>query len=258
MSNFCSPKVSSGPSAGSRPHSEHNDISDETLNAFYETADHVSKGDTVDETLASAVEFATALVSCDECSTYVRQGSQLLPWVWKHAKRGSWEPATLSVDHGWAAALATHRVPIAVEEDSGEVSSFRLFEDWSTNPGETFVCLPMMSRSHLMGAIALHHWRPRPYHRHELKLLSSIAYLVGTDLAIARLEKENAELVLELETRKLVERGPDHQRREWGMSGHEAELALERQRQPKRRPPKEISEAILWGAEVKQKVVPME
>ena len=204
-------------------------MSDEALNAFYETADHVSKGDTVDETLASAVQFATALVSCDECSTYVRQGSQLVPWVWKHAKSGSWEPATLSVDHGLAAALAAIRVPIAVEEDAEEGFSFRVFDDWSTNPGETFVCVPLMSRSQLMGAIALHHWRPRPYNRHELKLLSSIAYLVGTDLRIARLENENAELVLELETRKLVGRGTENQRREWRMSDREAELALERQ-----------------------------
>ena len=258
MSNFSSTQVSTTPGAGSTPHPQLNRMSDEILNAFYETADHVSKGDTVDETLASAVEFATALVGCDECSTYVRQGSQLVPWVWKHARRGSWEPAALSLDHGLAAALAAHREPIAVEEDSEKGSSFRIFEEWSTNPGETFVCVPLMSRSQLMGAIALHHWRPRPFSRHELKLLSSIAYLVGTDLAIARLENENAELVLELETRKLAERGTDDQRREWGMSDDEAELALERQRLQKRRPLKEVSDAILLGADIKQKVVPME
>ena len=258
MGNFSSTKVSSIASAASTPRPQPNRMSDEALNAFYATADHVSKGDTVDETLASAVELATALVGCDECLTYVRQGSHLIPWVWKHAKRGPWEPATLSLDHGLAAALAAYRVPIAGEEDFEEGSSFRIFADWSTNPGERFVCVPLMSRSQLMGAIALHHWRPRPYHRHELQLLSSIAYLVGTDLAIARLENENAELALELETRKLLERGADNGRREWGMSDQEAELALERQRQQKRRPLKEISETMLLAAEVKPRVVPME
>lgn len=193
-------------------------MSDEMLNAFYETADHVSKGDTVDETLASAVEFATALVDCDECCTYVRQGSQLVPWVWKHSTRGSLEPAPLRVDHGIAAALAAHRVPLAVSEDSGQGSTFRVFDDWSTNPGETFIGLPFMSRSQLVGAIALHHWQPRPYQRRELKLLSSIAYLLGADLRIAQLENENAELLLELETRKLVERGTLDRWQEWGIS----------------------------------------
>jgi uroporphyrinogen-III synthase len=233
-------------------------MSDETLAALYEIANHVSKGDTVDETLASAVEFATALVNCDDCCTYVRQGSQLVPWVWKHSQRGSLEPVPLRVEDGIARTLATHRVPIAVDEDSVKGSTFRVFDDWSNNPGETFICVPFMSRSQLVGAITLHHGQAHPYQRHELKLLSSIASLLGADLGIAQLENENAELRLELETRKLAERRPGDRWRERGMSESEADLALERQRHLKRRSLKDIAEAIMVEAEVKQKVAPME
>ena len=51
-----------------------------------------------------------------------------------------------------------------------------------------------------------------------------------------QLQKHNSELVLELETRKLVERGKGILQRELGLSAQEAYLALERQSQEKNRP----------------------
>ena len=237
------------------PEMEHSRMSDETLNAFYEIADHVSKGDTVDETLASTVKLATALVSCDECCTYVRHGEMLMPWVWKHVKQGSLEPAAVPVSDGFAAALVTYRTPVAVCKDSVEGYKYKVFEEWSTRPGETFVCVPFMSRSRLLGAITLQHWQPHAYNRCDVKLLSSIGYVLGVDLGISRLEKENSELLLELETRKLVERSKGVLQRELGMTEHEAYLALQHQSQQKKRPLKEIAQAIILSAEVRQSVV---
>ena len=65
------------------------------LDLFHRMAGHLSDGDTLDEILASVVEAAVALVNCDECSTYVRQGRELVPWVWKHA---SLEQARISAN----------------------------------------------------------------------------------------------------------------------------------------------------------------
>jgi two-component system, response regulator PdtaR len=195
---------------------------EEIFTAFYKIAYHVSRGDTVDETLASAVEFASVFLNCDECCTYVRQGDELVPWVWKHVKHGSLERTSLPVDSGFAAAVKRQRAPIAVAADSTKGAAFKVFAEWSRNPGETFVCAPFLSRSQLVGAITLRHWRPRPYRWHELQFLSSIGCMVGTELGIARLEQQNADLLLELETRKLVERGKDILQRDPGMSEREA------------------------------------
>jgi transcriptional regulator with GAF, ATPase, and Fis domain len=248
--------VPTRPSEGMIADEEQNRMSDETLNAFYEVAEHVCKGDTVDETLASVMELATTVVRCEECCTYVRQGRRLVPWVRKHADHKSFEPATPSVDHGFAGALAAHRAPIAVYEHSVSGSVFRVFDDWSSNPGETCVGVPFLSRSQLVGAIALHHWRPHAHNRHELKLLCCVAHLLGADLGIARLENENSELLLQLETRKLSKRGTGDRQREQRMSEHEADLAVERQHQQKRRPLTEVAQTVILGADVKPRVVP--
>lgn len=230
-------------------------MSDEILSSFCKIAEHVCKGDTVDETLASAVEFATVYLNCDECCTYVRQGDELVPWVWKHVTHGSLQRTALSIGDGFAAAAGKTRAPIAVSTDSAKSAAFKNFGDWSRNPGETFVCAPFLLRSQLVGAITLCHWKPRLYRQHEFRFLSSIGYIIGAELGISRLEEQNANLLLELETRKLVERGKGILQRDLGMSDHEAYLALQRQSQQKKRPMKDIAQAIVLSAEVRQSAI---
>ena len=59
---------------------------------------------------------------------------------------------------------------------------------------------------------------------------------------------------MELEARKLVARGKGILQRELGLSEHEAFLVLERQSQQTMRPIKEIAQAIILSAEVRQSI----
>jgi signal transduction protein with GAF and PtsI domain len=230
-------------------------MSDEILSAFCKIAEHLCKGDTVDETLASAVEFATVFLSCDECCTYVRENDELVPWVWKHVNHGSLQRTALSINHGFAAAVGQHRAPIAVSTDSMKGTAFKPFEDWSRNSGEMFVCAPFLLHSQLVGAITIRHWKPRAYRRQEFQFLSSIGYMIGAELGISRMEEENANLLLELETRKLVERGKGILQRDLGMSEQQAYSALQRESEQRKRPMKDIAQAIILSAQVRQNVI---
>ncbi len=191
--------------------------------------EHGAKGDTFDETLASTVDFAVWLVRCDECVAYVREGSELVPWVWKHSGDTSIEQSRVAIDRGYGAVLARHRQPIAISQRISEPSTIKDFSAWSTDPGETFVSVPLLARSTLFGAIDLKHHRPHLYSRREFKLLSSIGYLLGADICISHLENENSDLVLQLETRKLVERSKGILEPDGGLS-EEAYLALQPQK----------------------------
>jgi uroporphyrinogen-III synthase len=154
----------------------------------------------------------------------------------------------VTVDEGFAAALLRHRTPIANVSFSG----FRGFRDWPNNPGVSFVAVPLLWRSSLLGAIVLEHSRPRSYKENELRLLSSVGYILGAELRMLQLQKRNSELVLELETRKLVERGKGILQRDLGISAQEAFQALQRQSEKKKRPLKEIAQAIILNSEVRQ------
>lgn len=215
-------------------------------------AEHVAKGNTLDETLAGAIEFAVGLVRCDECVAYVRDGAELIPWVWKYSIAGSPEQSRLPIDQGYAAVLAKHQEPIAISQGTGTASEVKYFSTWSTNPGETCVSIPLVVRQRLLGAINLEHFQPRPYSRRELNLLVSMARLLAADIRISQLESENSDLVLELETRKLVERSKGILQRDLGLTVEEAYLALERQSRQKQRPMKEIAQAIILSDEVRR------
>ena len=210
---------------------------------LHRIGEHVAKGDTLDETLGSTIEFAVWLVRCDECVAYVREGAHLVPWVWKYSADRSVEHSRLAIEHGYAAALAEHRHPIAVSETVGEPPRVKYFSTWSADPGETFVSIPLLARSKLLGAINLKHRQPRLYDRREFKLFASIGHLLGADIRISQLEHENSDLTLQLEMRKLVERGKGILQRDLGLSEEEAYLALQRQSRQKRRPMKEIAQA---------------
>jgi signal transduction protein with GAF and PtsI domain len=220
----------------------------------HEIGGHIARGDTLDEALAATVSFAIALVNCDRCFIYVRDGAELALWVWKHLDREEPEHRKLPLGQGYMALLAEHRVPMAISSRRWEQSEAKIFDQWSTDPGETFVSVPLLARNELVGVINLQHGRPRRYNLREVKLLSSVGVLLGADIGISRLESQNSDLLLELETRKLVARGKGILQRELGLSEHEAFLALQRESRQKRRPIREIAQAIILSVAARRSV----
>jgi GAF domain-containing protein len=232
------------------------------LDFLHRIAEHVAKGDTFDETLASAIDFAVWLVSCDHCVAYVREQEELVPWVWKYSGDGSIERSRLSMDHVFVRALSQHLQPIAVSQSAGadfQVVDFQArdfqvkdFSAWSGESGEASVWIPLVARGEMLGAIQLEHRQPHRYDRREINLLSSMARILAADIRISRLKSNNSELLLELETRKLVERGKGILQRDLGLNEKDAYLVIERRSRQKRRPMKEVAEAIILSDELKR------
>jgi uroporphyrinogen-III synthase len=96
-------------------------------------------------------------------------------------------------------------------------------------------------------------------HRHsyqhttnEVRLLSTIGYLVGAEVERARLENENAQLAGRLEARKAVERAKGILQRDLGVSEEEAYRMMQRESRQRRKSMLEIAEAILLGEEIRK------
>jgi uroporphyrinogen-III synthase len=193
---------------------------------LHRVAEHVAKGDTIDETLASVIDFAVRLVSCDECIAYVREGEHLVPWVWKYSADRSIERFSLPIGRNYLRALSEHLQPIAISQGVGAAYQARFFSAWSTDPGETTVWIPFAARSQLLGALRLGHGAPHVYGRREFNALSSIGRMLGCDIWISQLENENSDLLLRLETRKPVERRKGIMQRQPGLSEEEVYFAL--------------------------------
>src|SRR5271163_4895584 len=108
-----------------------------------------------------------------------------------------------------------------------------------------------MCRGRVMGVINLQHREHHVYRRREIRLISTIGFLVGAEIEMARLEHANSDLSEQLQTRKIVERAKGILQRDLHLSEEQAYLTLQRQSRQKRKPMKEIAEAIVLSDEVR-------
>jgi uroporphyrinogen-III synthase len=224
---------------------------------MHKIGSYVAAGDFPHAALGAAVSFATELVNCDSCFVYVRDSLEPVLSIWQHSEQKETAPTKLQIGRGYAAFLTRHCVPIAISSNTRDHSRGRLFEQWSHDPGETFVAVPLLARNQLMGVMNLRHFRPRPYTLREAQLLSSAGFLLGRGIGIARLKNQNSNLLRQLQARRLVEKGKAILQKELGLSEEQAYLLLQRQSRQNGKSMREIAEAVILGLDVKSDFLTM-
>jgi len=88
--------------------------------------------------------------------------------------------------------------------------------------------------------------------RREIALVTTIGYLVGSEIELARMEGQVNDLAQQLETRKLVERAKGLLQKEMGLTEEDAYLTLQRQARQRRLTMKQVAEAIVLSDDVKR------
>ncbi|HWO28928.1 MAG TPA: GAF and ANTAR domain-containing protein [Candidatus Acidoferrum sp.] len=203
------------------------------------------------DVLARLIDFASALVKCDSCLIYVLEGKELVLRASKTPHPEVVDRLKLRVGQGITGWVAEHREPVSVTQDAAHDPRFRLFNELPEDSYEAFLSVPLLSRGRVVGVINLQHRRPHVHTRRQIRLIATAGFLVGAEIELARLEEANSTLFEKLQSRKLVERAKGIVQRDLGLSEEQAYLALQRQSRQKRRPMKEIAEAIILSDEVK-------
>jgi signal transduction protein with GAF and PtsI domain len=129
---------------------------------------------------------------------------------------------------------------------------FRLFSELPEDRYEAFLSVPLLSRGRVVGVMNLQHRKPHMHSQHEIQLISTIGFLVGAEIEMARLEFENSNLSRQLETRKILERAKGILQREHKLTEEEAYLTLQRQSRQRRLSMKEVAEAIILSHDIKR------
>ena len=83
-------------------------------------------------------------------------------------------------------------------------------------------------------------------------LVTTVGFLVGAEIELARLETENTQLFKRLETRKVLDRAKGILQRDLGISEEQAYLMLQKQSRQRRRTKREIAEAILLADDLRR------
>lgn len=219
---------------------------------LHEIGSRMAASDPLHEVLDRVVKFVSALVKCDSCFLYVLENDELVLRASKNPHPEVVDRLKLRVGEGITGWVAEHRQPVAVPQNAFEDPRFQFFSELPEDRYEAFLSVPVLSRGRLVGVINVQHRLPHTHTRREIKLISTIGFLVGAEIEMARLEGEVSHLAEQLETRKLVERAKGILQRELGLNEEEAYITLQRQSRQRRRSMKEIAEAIILSEEVRR------
>ena len=169
-------------------------VEDSHVDVLHEITVRLNAADVFHEVLSRVVDFATALVKCDSCLVYVLEGDELVLRASKSPHSDVVDRLKLRVGQGITGWVAEHREPVAIPEKAAQDARFQFFHELPEDSYEAFLSVPLMCRGRVVGVINLQHRQHHVYRRREIKLISTIGYLVGAEIEMARLEQANREL----------------------------------------------------------------
>src|ERR1700693_5445064 len=226
-------------------------IDDSSVDFLHSLGTQMASADALHEVLTRVVDFASALVKCDSCLVYVLEGDELVLRASKNPHPEVVDRLKLHVGEGITGWVAEHREPVSIPEKAAQDTRFQFFHELPEDSYEAFLSVPLMCRGRVVGVINLQHRQHHVYRRREIRMISTVGFLVGAELELARLETANSTLAEQLQTRKIVERAKGILQRDLGLNEEQAYLALQRQSRQKRKPMKEIAEAIVLSDDVR-------
>jgi uroporphyrinogen-III synthase len=204
------------------------------------------------EVLNEVVECAVAVVTCDSCFVYLLEGDELVLRASKNSHPEAIGKLKVKLGQGITGWVAKHRQPVVVARNAAFDPRFQFFNELPEDRFEAFLSVPLLSRGRVVGVINLQNIASHDYSEREISLISTVGFLVGAEIEMARLEKEKSQLADRLELRKLIERAKGILQDDLKISEREAYLMLQRQSQHRRKSMKDIAEAVMLSQAVKQ------
>ena len=226
-------------------------IDDSHVDVLHHTVSRIASADGFHQALDRVLDFAVEVVKCDSCFIYVLEDEDLVLRSSKNPHQELLDRLKLRIGRGITGWVAEHREPVAVFREAFKDPRFLQFNELPEDRYEAFLSVPLLSRGRVVGVMNLQHRDPHVYSPRDIRLLSTMGFLAGAEIEVARLENENSDLSQQLETRKLVERAKGILQRELGLTEEQSYLSIQRQSRQKRKTMKEVAEAIVLSDEVK-------
>jgi uroporphyrinogen-III synthase len=227
-------------------------LDDPAIGFLHQIGSRMAAADPLPEVLGKIVDFVSAVVKCDSCFVYVLENKDLVLRASKNPHPEVVGRLKIRVGQGITGWVAEHRQPVAVGSNAFQDSRFQSFNELPEDRYEAFLSVPILCRNKLVGVINLQHRQMHTHTEAEIQLISTIGFLVGAEVEMARLEEENSQLSEELESRKIIERGKGILQRDLRITEEEAYLMLQKQSRQRRLSMREVAEAIILSEEIKR------
>ncbi len=225
------------------------------LNAIQQVHDigrRMAASDPLHAVLNQIVGFIETLLSCDSCFVYVLEENQLVLRASKNPHPDVIDHLGLKIGQGITGWVAEHREPVAIDAGALRDPRFQSFKDLPEDSFEAFLSVPILARGGLVGVINVQHRRPHHYTPWEVQTVSTVGFLVGAEIEMARLESERNDLSSQLESRKLIERAKGLLQRDHDIKEEEAYRMMQKESRQRRKSMREIAEAVILSEELRR------
>ncbi len=219
---------------------------------LHEISSRMAAADSLHLVLDRIVAFITSIIPCDSCFIYVLEGEKLVLRASKNPHADLVDHLGVAVGQGITGWVAQHRKPVALAANASNDVRFKPFKSLPEDHFEAMLCTPILCAGRVVGVINLQHRLSYHHTTEQVRLLSTVGFLVGAEVERARLEMENTELSGRLETRKAVDRAKGILQRDLQLSEAEAYQAMQKESRQRRKSMREIADAILLTEDMKR------
>jgi uroporphyrinogen-III synthase len=221
------------------------------VDLLHDIASRITAAGSLLDVLGRVLDFVSLIAKFDSCFVYVLEGNELLLRASRNSHSEVLDSVRLPFGHGITGWAAQHRRPVAVERNAFDDPRFQTFHQLPEDRFEAFLSVPILSRGKVVGVINVQQRAPYIFSQREIRLIATAGFLVGAEIEMARLENANSQLSEKLNTRKTVERAKGILQRDLQLSEEKAYLTLQSQSRQRRKPMREVAEAIVLSDEIK-------
>ena len=222
------------------------------VDVLHDIASRIMAADSLHDVLERVLDFVSSIANFDSSFVYVLEGNELIPRASRNSHREARDRVRLPLGDGTDVWVAQHQRPVAVERNAFDDPRLQTFNQLPKDRFEALLSVPILSRGKVLGVINVQQREPYTFSQREIRLIATAGFLVGPEIEIARLENANSQLSEQLNTRKAVERAKGILQRDLRLSEEKAYLTLQSESRQRRKPMREVAEAIVLSDEIKR------
>jgi uroporphyrinogen-III synthase len=219
---------------------------------LHEISSRMAAADSLHLVLDRIVDFITNVIPCDSCFIYVLEGENLMLRASKNPHADLIDHIGVQMGQGVTGWVAKHRQPVAIASAASKDPRFKAFKNIPEDDFEAMLCTPILCAGRVVGVINLQHRMSYRHTTEQIRLLSTLGFLVGAEIERARLETENTQLTSRLETRKAVDRAKSVLQRDLSLNEEDAYQMMQKESRQRRKSMREIAEAILLAEDLRR------
>lgn len=202
---------------------------------------------TFDEFLKKLIKVVIGVVPVDSCLIYFfdRDHKHLILVGSKKPHLEQIGKIVLEKGEGITGWVAEHKRTVAIEKKAYQDPRFKLFKELPEDTYESFLSVPIVDQSGVVGVINLQNRKTYRFSEIEITTVQSIVKLIASAFIKVILERKVDVLENKLEERKLVEKAKGLLMKNRNLNEEEAFRFIRSESMNRRKTMKEIAESIL-------------